>query len=75
MRAIISIIVFVIAGITDATWAQDPPQRKPAVEVQKMDVYACPRHRRIQATWPGQCPMCRRRSRRGQNDRLGRPSP
>jgi hypothetical protein len=45
----------------------------PRVEIEKMNVFVCPRHPEAKATWPARCPMCQAQMRK--QPAAGKPRP
>jgi hypothetical protein len=76
MRAFITAMSFVLTLAMSTALAQSPtevpsdkPERdpnndRPRVQIEKMDIYVCPRHPEAKATWPARCPMCHARMQR-----------
>ncbi len=60
MRVFTTMIAFALASVTTTSWSQEPPRPHPggSVDIQEMNVYVCPEHPHVQATWAGRCPMC-----------------
>jgi len=85
MRIAITAMSLVLAGVLCTASAQSQTEVRPGkpkastgavrprVEIEKMDIYVCPRHPEAKATWPARCPMCEARMRRWQSG--GGPGP
>jgi hypothetical protein len=56
MRISVLLTSVVFAVVAWPASAQDRPQR--SVEIETMNVFVCPQHPEVRATWRGRCPLC-----------------